>query len=242
MRRDADIGEANLRRPLPVLGRIAAPAHARSVGVDKEEDDPVTIAALAAYARRDDELIGAVALADERFFSVQHESAAAVLDRAQGHIVEIEARLFLHMREAQPELARRDRADQLGALLVACAVLQQGAAQDDGLKVGLERQRLAELLHHDHGLDRAAAEAAVSFSKGRAEQAHLGVVAPQGFAPTVRACLIGLASLEPVPVLHQPRDIIAQKLLFGVELKVHVPQSPSIALAMMLRWISFDPP
>ena len=146
------------------------------------------------------------------------------------------------MREAQPELARRDRADQFGALLVACPVLQQGAAQDDGLKVGLERQRLAELLHHDHGLDRAAAEAAVGFSKGRAEQAHLGVVAPQGFAPALRTRLIGLASLESVTVLHQPRDIVAQQLLFGAELEVHLSQSPSIALAMMLRWISFDPP
>ena len=110
------------------------------------------------------------------------------------------------------------------------------------MKVGFERQSLAELLHHDHRLDRAAAEAAVSFSKGRAEQAHLGVVAPQGFAPTLRARLIGLASFEPVTVLHQAGDIVAQELLFGAELEVHVSQSPSIALAMMPRWISLDPP
>src|SRR6202035_3060605 len=158
------IGEPNLRRALSVLGRIAAPADARSSCVNKEEGAPVAITALALHAAGDNQPIGAVALADERFVSIQHESAAAVLNRAETHIVEIEARLFLHMREAQLKLARCDRADQFGALLVACPVLQQGAAQDDGLKVGLERERLAELLHHDHRLDRTAAEAAVDFS------------------------------------------------------------------------------
>ena len=48
MRRRADIGEGDLRRPLAVLGRIAAPGHARSVGVDEEEADPVAIAPRAA--------------------------------------------------------------------------------------------------------------------------------------------------------------------------------------------------
>src|ERR1700735_3977722 len=109
------------------------------------------------------------------------------------------------MREAQLKLARRDRADQFGALLVACPVLQQGAAQDDGLKVGIERQRLAELLHHDHRLDRTAAEAAVDFSKRRAEQAHLGIVAPQAFAPTLGTGLVSLAGLEPATGPHQYR-------------------------------------
>src|SRR6202044_639037 len=146
------------------------------------------------------------------------------------------------MREAQLKLARCDRADQFGALLVACPVLQERAAEDDGLKVGLERQRLAELLHHDHRLDRAAAKAAVGFGEGRAEQAHVGVVAPQGLAPPPRARLIALAGLEPVALPHQPRDIVAQLFLFGAELEIHLPQSPRIALAMMLRWISFDPP
>ena len=63
-------------------------------------------------------------------------------------------------------------ADQFGPLLLAGAVLQERAAEHDGLKVGLERQRPAELLHHDHRLDRAAAEAAVVFGEGRAEQAQ----------------------------------------------------------------------
>ena len=53
---------------------------------------------------------------------------------------------------------------------------------------------------------------------------------------------MGLAGLEAVAILHQPRDIVAQEFLFGAEFEVHLSQSPSMALAMMLRWISFDPP
>ena len=156
--------------------------------------------------------------------------------------MEVEPRLLFRVREAQPRFSRGDGPDELGPVLLAGAVLQKRAAEDDGLKVGLERQRLAELLHHDHRLDRAAAKAAVGFGEGRAEQAHVGVVAPQGLAPPPRARLIALAGLEPVPLPHQPRDIVAQLFLFGAELEIHLPQSPRIALAMMLRWISFDPP
>ena len=127
MGRDAHIGEADLRRALAVLGRIAAPGHARSVRVDKEEADPVPIATRALHPARDDQPIGAVALADEGFFSVQHESVA-VLDRSETHIVQVKARLFLHMSKTQPEIASRDRADQFGALLIVRAMFDQRAA------------------------------------------------------------------------------------------------------------------
>ena len=130
------------------------------------------------------------------------------------------------MREAQAQFAGGDGADELGAPLGACAVLQKSAAEDDRLKIGLERERLAELLHHDHRLDRAAAEAPVRFGKGRAEQAHFGVVAPQSLAPALRSSLIGLAGLESVALLHQPRDIVAQQFLFAAELKVHCLRAP----------------
>ena len=50
-------------------------------------------------------------------------------------------------------------------------------------QIRLQHQRLAERLHHDHGLDRAGAEAAVVFGERQAEQALLGELAPDGFAP-----------------------------------------------------------
>ena len=146
------------------------------------------------------------------------------------------------MGEAQAQIAGRDRADEFGPPLGTRRVPQQRAAQNHGLKIGLERQRLAEFLHHDHRFDRAAAEAAVFLRERRAEQAHLGVFAPELVAETVRARLIGLAVLEAVTGLHQPRDIVAQQFLFAAEVEIHGAQSPRMALAMMPRWISFDPP
>jgi hypothetical protein len=127
------------------------------------------------------------------------------------------------MREAQAQFSGGDGADEFCALFGARAVLQKSAAKDHSLKIGFERERLAELLHHHHRLDRAAAEAPVAFRKGRAEQAHLGVVAPQRLAKPLRSGLIALAGLEPVALLHQPRDIVAQQFLFAAELEVHLP-------------------
>ncbi len=70
------------------------------IGVDEKEADPVAVALPAVHARGDDELVGAVALTDERLFPVQHESAIAVLDGAKGDIAEIVAGLPFHMSEA----------------------------------------------------------------------------------------------------------------------------------------------
>ena len=51
VRRDADVGEADLRRPLAVLGRIAAAGHAGGAGVDEEETDPVGVSARSLHPR-----------------------------------------------------------------------------------------------------------------------------------------------------------------------------------------------
>ena len=237
---DPHVGEGDLRRALAVLGRIAAPRDAGRIGVDQEEADPVPIAAAAAEPRRNDQRVRAVALADEPLLAVQHESRA-VFARGQPDIMQIVARLPLGVGETEPEIARCDLADEIGPLFGTGAVPDQRAAEDDGLEIRFERQRLAEFLHHDHGLDRAAAVAAVVLREGRAKQAHLGVLAPQRLAPAARARLITLAGLETVPILHQPHDIVAQHLLLAAELKIHG-QSPKMALAMIPRWISFDPP
>ena len=210
MRLDAHVGEADLRRALAVLGRIAAPRHARRVGVDEEEADSVAVAPSARDPGRDDEPVGAVALADEALLAVEHEGAA-VLAGGRRDVVEIEAGLPFGMGEAQAQLARGDLSDQLAALFGRRAMPDQRAAEHDGLEIGLERQRLAEFLHHDHRLDRAAAVAAVLFGERRAEQAHVGVFAPQRLAEAVRARLMGLARLEAVAILHQTRDIVAER-------------------------------
>ncbi len=168
LRPDAHVGKGDVGGALAVLGRVAAPRHARRVGADEKEANPVAVAPAAGEARRHDQPVGAVALADERLLAVEHEGGA-VLAGGEPDIDEIEARLLFRMGKAQAQIARRDPADKVGALFGRGGVLEEGAAKDDGLEIGLERQRLAERLHHDHRLDRAAAEAAILFGEGRAQ-------------------------------------------------------------------------
>jgi len=40
----------------------------------------------------------------------------------------------------------------------------------------------------------------------------------------------------------KPLNIIPQEALLVGEIEIHDGQSPRICFAMMLRWISFDPP
>ena len=100
------------------------------------------------------------------------------------------------MGEREPQLAGRDRRDQRLALRGAGAVAQDAAAENDGREIGLQRERAAERLLDQHGLDRAAAEAAVGFGERRAEQAEFGILAPELLAEAERARAVGLAALE----------------------------------------------
>ena len=90
---------------------------------------------------------------------------------------------------------------------LAAAEPQQAAAEHDGREIRLQRQRAAERLHHDHGLDRPAAEAAVLLARTAAEQAELGILLPQRAAPAVGLlrCNV-LRALEVVVVGEQPLD------------------------------------
>ena len=95
----------------------------------------------------------------------------------------------------------------------------------------------------------AAAEAAMALGERQAEQAELGILRPQLAAPALGLCRIGLALLEVVAVADQPVDAVLEQPLLVAQIEIHrssppgnALQSPRIALAMMLRWISFEPP
>ena len=84
------------------------------------------------------------------------------------------------MGERKPQFARRDRGDQRRRCCGARAVAHSAAAEHDGRQIGLERERAAKSLLHQHGLDRAAAEAAVRLGERSAEQAEFGVLRARG--------------------------------------------------------------
>ena len=100
---------------------------------------------------------------------------------------EIEAARRLEMREGEPNLAGDDAADQFAGA-GGTAASQQAAADHHGVEVGLDDQCLADLLHDDHGLDRAAAQAAHGFVERRAQDAQVvGEAAPERRAASLPA-------------------------------------------------------
>ena len=75
----------------------------------------------------------------------------------------------------------------------------------------------------------------------QAEQSEIGVLLPRLAAPTVGFYEVLLALLELVLVGDQSLDAVLEQALLVGEIEVHG-QRPNIALATMLRWISFEPP
>ena len=181
---------------------------------------PIAIPPLAGDARRHQQSIGAVAVQHDALGAIQHPRRA-ILPRRGGDIGEVVARLPLDMRERQLQLALRDLRQQRLLLRGVAGAPQQSAAQDDGGEVRLQHQAAAERLHHDHRLDRPAAEAAMRFGERQAEQAEFGVLLPDGAAPAVRLGHVLLALLELVLVGDQPIDAVLQQALFVGEVEVH---------------------
>src|SRR5262249_41358146 len=89
----------------------------------------------------------------------------------------------------------------------------------------LQHQRLAERLHHDHGLDRAGAEAAIVFGERQAQQALLGKLAPDGLAPAALLLLVLLPRIEIVGVGQETVDAFLEKALLLGQIKIHVGSS-----------------
>ncbi len=98
---------------------------------------------------------------------------------------------------------------------------EEAAADHDGGEIRLQHQRLAERLHHDHGLDAAGAEAAIGLRKGQAEQTLLGELAPGGLAPAALLFHVFLAGIEVVGVGQQTIDAIFEKPLLLGQIKIH---------------------
>ena len=155
--------------------------------------------------------------------------------------MQIKSGLLFIVGEAEAQIARGDPADKFAALFPRRRMPDERAAHDDRLEIRLERQRPAEFLHHDHRLGCAAAEAAVLLGERRPRRPMSAYSRQKRLAESDWRRLVGLARLESVPVLHQPRDAVAQHLLLAAQFEIHG-QSPKMALAMMPRWISFEPP
>ena len=117
-----------------------------------------------------------------------------------------------------------------GLLLGGAAMAQEAAGDDDGGQIWLQHQRLAHRLHHDRGLDRAGAEAAVFFRERKAEQALFGKLAPDGLAPAALLGAVFLARVEVVAIVQETVDAFLEKPLLLGQIKIHVVYSLRLSM------------
>src|SRR6185312_16640091 len=98
---------------------------------------------------------------------------------------------------------------------------QEAAADHDSSEIGLEHERAAERLHHDHGFHAAATEAAILLGKRQAQQALLGELAPDGLAPAALLLHVFLALFEFVGVGQETVDALLEKTLLLGQIEIH---------------------
>jgi len=160
---------------------------------------------------------------------LQHEAlgavdhiGSAVAARGRSDVGEIVTRLPLEMGEGEAEDTLRDFWEELRAHRFAATEPNEAAGENDGGEIRLERERPADPFHHDHGLDRPAARAAILFVERQAEEAKLGIALPQPEAPAARLLHEAPPRLERIKVGEQPLHAILQNLLLFAQRKVHV--------------------
>ena len=217
---DLDVRQFDLGRAHAVDGAIARHLHARAVAIDQEQADALGVARGAGGARRDDQLVGAGPVQHHRLVSIQHVARAVAFGRGLD-AVQLVARIRLAQRGGEQQLALRHFGQDGLLLRLAAGEVDQAAAQDHGRKIRLDHDAAAELGHHQHGVDRGAAEAAMRLVEGHAEQAHLGELRPHLVGKSLRRSDDGLARLEAVILADVFLDAVAQQLLFFAENEIH---------------------
>ena len=135
-------------------------ADASALGRDEEQADPVAVAPAAGGAGADHEMLRAVAMDDDGLAPVEH-IALALAPGAGRDIEQIIARLRFGEGQRQPRAALDDAGDDPLLQRSRPAEPDRAARQHHGREIGLQRQPLAERLHHQQRLDRPAAEAAL---------------------------------------------------------------------------------
>jgi hypothetical protein len=147
--------------------------------------------------------------------------AGAFLGGLERHIGEVVARLTLQPGESELLLALDHRRQQRFLLRLAAGGRDHAAAQHDGRQERLQDQALSELLHDDHGLDRAAAVAAIFFREGHAEPAQLGELRPVLGQPAALGGDDLAAVLERVLVANEALGSLLELLLFVGKGQIH---------------------
>ena len=145
------------------------------------------------------------------------------------------------MRKSDASLPLNEGRQELRLLSGGAVTGDQPTGQYDGAEKGLEHEPRSDLFHDDHDFG-SSSETAVLLGKADAQHAELREAPPCGLAESMGRCKNRLASREVVLARNELPHRLAERLLFRTELEVHGGYRPSKRCAMMLRWISLDPP
>ena len=182
---------------------------------------PFSSRAAAGGAGEHDDVVGGGGVVDHALVAGERP-AGAFLGGLERHVGEIVARLALQPGEGELLLAFDHRRQQRLLLRLAAGRGDHAAAQHDGRQERLEHQAFAELLHDDHGLDRAAAVAAILFRERHAEPAQLGELRPVLRQPAAFGRGDLAAILERVLVANEALGAVLQLLLFVGKRQIHL--------------------
>ena len=180
---------------------------------------------------------------DHPLVAVEREAVARAAG-AQAHLGQVIARAGLDVREGHAALALRDHGQEALLLSGRAPPRHELAADPHRRQIGLDDEPLPDRLHDDHHVHRRAAEAVVLGGKRQTHEAHLGQLAPGLLAPSLGRRHDLAARVERVVIGDEALEAVREKLLLLREIEVHRvvrPQSPSVILAMMFRWISLEP-
>ena len=213
-------GERDVSGVQAVLGRIALLDDALGIARHQEHADAGLVVAAALGTRGHDQRIRVLAIENDEFFAVD-DPAGALLLGGGGNVGQIIARVLLELRKGKGLAAIDDGGDVRRLLLGRAAMTQEAAGDHDRRQIRLQHQRLAQRFHDDHRLDSAGAEAAVGFREGQAEQALLGELAPDGFAPATLLLHVFLPLLKLVRIGEQAVDAIFEEALLLGQIEIH---------------------
>ncbi len=218
--RNFDILERDFRGAQAIDGRIIARGDAFGFFIDEENRNALVVALATRGARSDDQCVRHRRAEHDGLCAVQHITGALFL-RARQNVGEIVASLPLGEGERHQRFAARDFGEPFFLLRIAAAIVDKAAADHDRLREGLDDEGFAEFLHHNHRIDRPAAEPAIGFGQGCCHQSQFGEGLPVLRIPARIRARDFLERLEIIMVSQKFGDRIAQQRLFFGEGEIH---------------------
>ena len=216
---NGDVFEVDFRSAAAINRRIIARGDSLGIFRNDEHADALRVAAATGSPCRDDQM-RCPRRADHNGLVARDLPAAAVFRSGGFEVCQVVAAFGFGIGKGENALTR-DQGGEMVFLLGRGTCLQEAACQDNGLQKRLDHEAFAKLFHHDHCIDRAAAEAAIFFGEGRCQQTELSKLGPHFRPPAVLRGDDLAPGVKVILVLDQPCEAVADHCLFFSEIEIH---------------------